>query len=126
METEKCLAVPNFKRIKKILDDITTEVSVERMRQAHASENFGWATKEQLLNSDVWPDGPGGELIRLIAPELVEQGRGAETNLVKSLRDPTGVGFKGRMPLRPPPGRFATEQEIKEIIAWLDAGMPDS
>lgn len=94
------------------------------MRQAHESENFGWETKDQLVSTIVRPRGPGGEELRLIDSELVEQGRGEETNLVRALR--TGIRSFGRMPLRPRrPSRYATDQEIDQIIAWLNAGMPE-
>ena len=119
-----CTSVPVFSEIKTILDEITKGRSMRRMRQAHESEDFGWRTKEQLINSAVWPRGPGGDKYQLIDLELVEQGRGDETNLVKSLRGT--LASVQRMPLRPRrQSRYATDQEMVMIVEWLNAGMPE-
>ncbi len=43
-----------------------------------------------------------------------------ETNLIKSLA--RAVGTSGKMPLR---GPFMATEEIDEIVAWIDGGMPE-
>ena len=45
---------------------------------------------------------------------------GHETHLVRSLV--RGVGGFGKMPLQ---GPFLSSAEIDEIVAWIDAGMPE-
>ena len=45
---------------------------------------------------------------------------GRETHLVRSLA--RGVGGFGKMPLQ---GPFLSNAELEEIVAWIDAGMPE-
>ena len=54
--------------------------------------------------------------IRAIEPGVP----GRETQFVRSLA--RSVGTWGRMPLR---GPFLAEEEIDEIVSWIDAGMPE-
>ncbi len=70
---------------------------------------YFWDSPEQLAN-DVLSG------IRAIEPGLP----GRETQLVRSLA--RSVGTWGRMPLR---GPFLPEEEIDEIVSWIDAGMPE-
>jgi hypothetical protein len=56
-----------------------------------------------------------------MAKEFIEPGvPGEETNLVISLRK----GF-GNIPRMPMSGPFIKEEEIQEIVRWIDAGMPE-
>jgi hypothetical protein len=114
-----------FADVKAILDSLVAGRDYNRMRQRHNAPNFGWNTLDQLKGVIVYPDGPGGTAYPLIDMALVSAKRGEDTNLVKALRDPTGVDFYGRMPYAPPPGRYATDDEIKTIVDWLNAGMPE-
>ena len=70
---------------------------------------FYWDSPEHLAN-DILSG------IRAIEPGLP----GRETQLIRSLA--RSVGTWGRMPLR---GPFLPEEEIDEIVAWIDAGMPE-
>ena len=70
---------------------------------------FYWETAQDLANSVL-------SGIRAIEPGLP----GRETQLVRSLA--RSVGTSGRMPLR---GPFVPSDEIDEIVAWIDAGMPE-
>jgi hypothetical protein len=45
---------------------------------------------------------------------------GDETNLVTSLR--RGFGTIPRMPMS---GPFVKEDEIQEVVRWIDSGMPE-
>jgi|ERR1043166_6627338 len=114
-----------FGQIRQILDRLVEGRDWARIRQVHGAPQFGWGTLDQLKQTVVRPDGPDGRSYSLIDPALVKAGRGADTNLVRALRDANGVDFNGRMPFRPPPGRYATPDEIQLIIDWLNAGMPE-
>ena len=103
-------SVVYWPRVKEILDRIM-ERWIERWgRQPlpgiHA---FYWETAQDLANSVL-------SGIRAIEPGLP----GRETQLVRSLA--RSVGTSGRMPLR---GPFVPGDEIDEIVAWIDAGMPE-
>ena len=54
--------------------------------------------------------------VRAIEPGIP----GRETQFVRALA--RSVGTSGRMPLR---GPFLSSEEIDEIVAWIDAGMPE-
>src|SRR5690242_6103562 len=84
------------------------------LTQRHGAA-FGWSTKEQLAAATALG-------FRLVDPEKVGNGHGAETNLVGALRNEEGVEFNGRMPNG---GPYLGEDEIDEIVRWIDAGMPD-
>lgn len=107
----------HWPRIKEILDDSLERWKEEngrdpKMKAVHQG-HVGWTTKEDLLNSVAYE-------LRLIEPEKVGNGRAAETNLVKILT--RNVGGYRRMPSR---GPYIPHERINEIVAWIDAGMPD-
>jgi hypothetical protein len=108
-----------FARVKQILDGALGAWKVQHHEPnpdltspaTHDHPQFGWQTKQQLINS-----APLGF-------KLIEAGKpGKDTNLVKALRDATGVDDNGRMPRG---GPFLLDTEIAEIVAWIDAGMLD-
>ena len=107
----------NWKKVKEILDGSLTKWTEEngrdpKLKVTHEG-HLGWETPKELAESD-----PYGK--QLIEPDKVGNGRGEETNLVTILRRSIG-GFR-RMPSR---GPYLPEDEIKEIAAWIDAGMPE-
>jgi|SRR6187200_3066183 hypothetical protein len=114
-----------FAQIKLILDDLVAGRDWDRMREVHSEPNFGWDTVAQLCSVTIRPTGPSGQAFPLIDMNLVKAKQGANTNLVRALRDPTGVDFNGKMPFQPPPGKHATPSEIQLIVDWLNAGMPE-
>ncbi len=104
-------------RVKEILDGAMGRWKAEngrepRMKGAHDG-HIGWETKEELASS-----APYEKL--LIDPEKVGSSRADETNLIRILRGPIG-GYR-RMPSG---GPYISPEEIKEIAAWIDAGMPE-
>jgi len=67
----------------------------------------------------------GGTTFPLIDPSLIGNGQGANTNLVKALRDADGVDGNGQMPFGGNgDGQLATPLQIETIIRWIDAGCP--
>ena len=114
-----------FAEIQSILNRLIEGRKPHDLTIVHSDPHFGWDTLAQLKGVVVHPDGPDGPAYPLIDMELVRQKRGDETNLVKALSDPTGVDSYGQMPYRPPPGRYATSEEIQKIIGWLNSGMPE-
>jgi len=104
-------------RIKEILDN-----SLRRWREEHGREpkmkivhegHISWETKEALASSN-----PYG--LVLISPDKVGNGKGGETHLVRILSN--HIGAYRRMPSR---GPYLAQEDIDEITAWIDAGMPD-
>ena len=78
------------------------------------SDDFGWASREQLLASTA-----RGR--RLIQPELVGAADASGANLVQALTN--GIPpFIRRMPAG---GPFLTEEDIAVIQAWIEAGAPE-
>lgn len=111
------MAESHWPRIKEILDN-----SLKRWQEAHGRAprleiahdgHLGWETKEELAESN-----PYGK--QLIEPDMVGNGRAEETNLVKILR--TYIGGYRRMPSG---GPYLPDDEIREIVDWINAGMPD-
>ena len=104
-------------RIKAILDTVLEKWSQEHGRTPKMSVvhqgPIGWATKEELAESRPYDK-------QLIEHDKVGNGRANETNLVKILRGPIGAYRK-----MPSGGPYVSADEIKEIIEWIDAGMPD-
>ena len=97
-------------RVKEILDGVMARWKERWEREPYPGiHEYYWDTPQQLLQS-----APFGR--RLIEPGVP----GRETHLVRSLS--LGIARMGRMPLR---GPFLSTPEIEEIIAWIDAGMPE-
>jgi hypothetical protein len=84
-----------------------------KLTQRHASPTFGFATREQLLNAVAFGT------YRLIDPEMIGNGRGAETNIVIALSNPDGVEGLGQMPYE---GPFLEQAKIDIIKTWIDEG----
>jgi hypothetical protein len=104
-------------RIKEILDNVMKRWAEEhgrdpKLKVSHQAD-LGWDTKEQLADSKPYD-------LQLIEPDKVGNGRAEETYLVRILRNHIG-GYR-RMPSR---GPYVPEEEIQEIIDWIEAGMPD-
>ena len=96
-------------RVKEILDDLMARWEVKRGRRPLPGiHRYYWESPEQLAN-DVLSG------IRAIEPGVP----GRETAFVRSLA--RAIGTWGKMPLR---GPFLTEEELDEIVSWIDAGMP--
>jgi hypothetical protein len=107
----------NWSRVKEVLDN-----SLKRWQSEHGREpkmkavhegHIGWGSKEELMGSRVYDK-------QLIEPDKVGNGRAEETNLVKILRRNVG-GFR-RMPSR---GPYLPNEEIEELVQWINTGMPD-
>jgi hypothetical protein len=120
-----------FLDVKQVLDSAITGWrqangnAVPNLTGRHQDPNFGWATKQQLLNATA-------RGLRLIDPNMIGKnpGQGKDTNLVKALRDPNGVNNFGQMPdggpfLPAPPNPPDHNSPIQKIIDWIDAGCPD-
>ena len=97
-------------RVKEILDGI-----MERWKQRRGRDplpgihRYYWDSAQQLAECVL-------SGIRAIEPGIP----GRETQFVKALA--RSVGTSGRMPLR---GPFLSEEEIDEIVSWIDAEMPE-
>jgi hypothetical protein len=113
----RVLSQIGWPRIKAVLDTIMERWIAEHGRVPKLSlthDGFiGWADKAELLGSEVFG-------APLIGREFIGNGKAEETRLIRILRGNIG-GFR-RMPSR---GPYATDAEIAEIAAWIDAGMPD-
>jgi mono/diheme cytochrome c family protein len=97
-------------RVKEILDGIMNRWTVRAKRAPYPGiHEYYWATPQDLQKSVL-----SGH--RAIEPGVP----GKETNLVRSLA--RGVRGTGRMPLR---GPFLSQEELDEIVAWIDNGMPE-
>jgi hypothetical protein len=113
-------------RVKAILDGAIADWKAQHhrdplLKQKHGPK-FSWDTKQALADAVVVI---GGTSYRLIAPELVGNGRGRQTNLVIALSQPDGVDSNGQMPND---GPFLTDTHpsfIDEIVRWIDDNMPD-
>ena len=117
-------SAPRFADVQAILNDLIKGCDMQSIRDVHDDANFGWDTLDQLKNTVVKPMGDAGPAYPLIDMALVNAGKGAQTNLVIALSNPTGVDYNGQMPRNPPAGRYATAAEINTIVTWLNAGMP--
>ena len=96
-------------RVKEILDGIMDRWKVRAGRTPYPGiHEYYWATPQDLQKAVL-----SGH--RAIEPGVP----GKDTNLVRSLA--RGVRGTGRMPLR---GPFLSTEELNEIIAWIDNGMP--
>ncbi len=102
--------VTYWPRVKEILENLMGRWEERRGRKPLPGiHRYYWDSAEQLANDTL-------SGIRAIEPGLP----GRETQFVRSLA--RSVGTWGRMPLR---GPFLTEEEIDEIVSWIDAGMPE-
>ena len=97
-------------RVKEILDGIMARW-VERWGRnpLPGIHRYYWDTPQQLAECVL-------SGIRAIEPGVP----GRETQFVRALA--RAVGTWGRMPLR---GPFLPDEEIDEIVSWIDAGMPE-
>ena len=97
-------------RVKEILDGIMARWIARWGREPlpgiHA---YYWETAQELQESVL-------SGLRSIEPGVPAR----ETNLVKYLA--RAVGTSGKMPLR---GPFLSKEEVDEIVAWIDGGMPE-
>ena len=97
-------------RVKEILDDIMTRWKERWGREPYPGiHEYAWDTPQQLAQAVL-------SGYRAIEPGIPAR----ETHLVRSLA--RGVGTFGKMPMQ---GPFLTRAEVDEIVAWIDAGMPE-
>ena len=97
-------------RVKEILDGIMERWVKRRGRKPLPGiHRYYWDSPQQLAESVL-------SGVRAIEPGVP----GRETQFVRALA--RSVGTWGRMPLR---GPFLSEEEIDEIVSWIDAGMPE-
>jgi len=117
----------HWPRVKEILDGAIADWRaahnnlIPKLKQKHGP-SFSWDTKADLAAASAVI---GGQPYRLIDPDLVAQKKGAETNLIKALRDPDGVDGNGQMPNGGPYLTDTHPAYIDEIIQWINDGMPD-
>jgi hypothetical protein len=108
-----------FTRVKQILDDSITAWNNDPNNGGAADlsghgPSFAWDTKTNLLAAV-------GHGKRLIQPEMIGNGQGNNTNLIVDLR--TGITSPAlRMPKD---GPFIPDNQVQEIVDWIDAGCPD-
>ena len=97
-------------RVKEILDNCMERWKERWEREPYPGiHEYYWETPQELQASVL-------NGYRSIEPGLP----GRETHLVRSLL--RGCGTFGKMPLR---GPFVPRSEVDEIVAWIDAGMPE-
>ena len=97
-------------RVKEIMDTIMERWIARSGRQPLPGiHDFYWETAQALKDSIL-------SGIRAIEPGIPAR----ETQFVKALA--RAVGTSGLMPLR---GPFLSREETDEIVAWIDAGMPE-
>lgn len=98
-------------RVKAILDDVMERWKTRWDREPYPGiHEYYWDTPEQLASAVL-------SGFRAIEPGVPAR----DTHLVRSLV--RGVGGFGKMPLN---GPFLSTAEIDDIVAWIDAGMPDA
>jgi hypothetical protein len=106
-----------FQQVKAILDQALADWTQQRGGQVPDltghGPGFSWQTKQDLLNAV-------GHGFRLIQPEMINNNKGDQTNLVIDLR--TGIGGVNRMPKG---GPFISPTQIQVIVDWINAGCPD-
>ncbi len=97
-------------RVKEILGGIMARWKRKEGRDGLPGIHmYSWNTPQQLASDEAMG-------LRFIEPGQ----RGEETALVISLRK----GF-GNIPRMPMGGPFLKEEEIQEIVRWIDSGMPE-
>ena len=102
--------VVRWSRVKEILDGAMARWERREGRQGLPGiHDYHWDTPQHLANDSAM----GKKFIGLGVP-------GEETNLVVALR--RGFGSIPRMPMG---GPFLKEEEIQEIVSWIDGGMPE-
>jgi hypothetical protein len=104
-----------FKRVKNILDQGMTTWQNQNGNAdlSNHGPTFSWATKAALLAAT-------GHNKQLIQPELIGKA-GDQTNLVVDLR--TGISSPAlRMPKG---GPFIPDDQVQEIVDWINQGCPD-
>ena len=112
--------MPTFADVKAVLDKSLEgwrlRVGTPAQVGLH-SDDFGWATKAQLLAATAFG-------LRLIDPSIIGNGSGDKSNLVLALKTgvPRKIGFWPRMPRG---GPFLSDAEIQAVQDWIDAGVPD-
>ena len=97
-------------RVKEILDGIMARwVERQGRNPLPGIHRYYWDSPQQLAEGVL-------SGIRAIEPGVP----GRDTQFVRALA--RSVGTWGRMPLR---GPFLLDEEIDEIVSWIDAGMPE-
>lgn len=122
------LPLPSFWDVKAILDWLALGRTMQQLKSVHGV-TFGWSSRKELLESFVQLDPsecrPEVDCFQLVQPDMIGNGRGDQTNLVKAIRDSDGVAGWGQMPKnRNSDNQFATPLQIATIVAWIDAGCP--
>jgi hypothetical protein len=110
----------DWSRTKEILDDAIQVWKDERsgtqprLTVIHGA-SFSWNTRDELLSAQA-----RGK--PLVAPHLIGNGKGHQTNLVSALR----FGFPSDSIRRMPAGGpHVPLVQIAEIAHWIDMGCPD-
>jgi len=97
-------------RVKEILDGIMDRWKERWGREPYPGiHDYYWETPQELADSVL-------SGIRSIEPGVA----GKDTALVRSLA--RAISTFGKMPLK---GPFISREEVNEIAAWIDAGMPE-
>lgn len=125
-------STPMFWDVKAILDWLALGRTIQQLKFVHNIQDgsFGWSSRQELLNSVVklhpTECQEGVNCFKLIDPAMIGNGQGADTYLVKAIRDTDGVAGRGQMPKNGnEDGQYATALQIETIITWIDAGCPE-
>ena len=102
--------VVKWPHVKQLLDEIMERWEKrEKRRGLPGIHDYYWNSPQRLANDEAMNQ-------KFIEPGVVAE----ETALIISLR--RGFGSIPRMPMN---GPFLKTEEIDEIAAWIDAGMPE-
>jgi hypothetical protein len=97
-------------QVKAILDGLMERWIERHGRDPYPGIHEYWWETPQALAASV-----------LNGFQSIEPGiPGKDTHFVKSLA--RGIGSFGKMPLR---GPFLTREDVDQVAAWIDAGMPE-
>ncbi len=97
-------------RVREILEDIMKKWEArEGRRGLPGIHDYYWESPQHLANDSAMS-------MKFIEPGLPAE----ETALIISLRQ--GLGSIPKMPMG---GPFVKEDEIQEIVDWIDGGMPE-